>query len=171
MRNFEAFTKHKKSWNKRKTTTSCRTRFILSTHHPPKKMIIRNKREPNNNAAEITFSLAFTIADVRQWLERLYTSVDKCGIPQLPFSREDITHVFVKDPLREFAPKYAEWISEWAWHVALREEFIEPSSITDGMYFISAKQVMPRKETYKEHCSYLRARARERRERDLSPKE
>ena len=134
-------------------------------------MIIRNKRPSSVYANEITFSLAFTVADVRQWLERLYTNIDKCGVPQLPFSQEDIISFFVKDPLREFAEKYAEWISEWALHVALREEFIEPSSITDGMYFISAKHVLPRKETYKEHRSNMRARAKERIERDISHKE
>ena len=131
-------------------------------------MIIRNKRASSTQANEITFSMAFTISDVRQWLERLYTNIDKCGIPQLPFSAEDIKSFIIKDPLREFAVKYSDWVAEWAWNVAVREGFVEPSSITDGQYFISPKYVLPRKETYKEHRSNLRARAKERTEDDLS---
>ena len=102
-------------------------------------MIIRNKRQPSDTAEEITFSLALTVADVRQWLEHYYTLA---GL--LPLSQSDFIYFLQHSHLKEFPAKHSAWICTWAWNTALRHEFITPSDVADGMFYISARNVLPR---------------------------
>lgn len=102
-------------------------------------MIIRNKRQPSETAEEITFSLALTVADVRKWLEHYYTLA---GL--LAFSESDFIYFLQHSHLKEFPDKHSEWICNWAWNTAIRHEFITPSDVSEGSYYVSVRNVLPR---------------------------
>lgn len=102
-------------------------------------MIIRNKRQPHSTSEEITFSLAFTVADVRKWIEHYYSLV---GL--LVLSENDLTYFLQHSKLKEFPEKHSEWICIWAWQTAIRHEFLIPSDISEGMFYVSARNVLPR---------------------------
>lgn len=107
-------------------------------------MIIRNKRQPSDTAEEITFSLALTVADVRKWLEHYYTLA---GL--LTFFESDFFHFLQHSHLKEFPAKHSEWICYWAWKTALRHEFIIPSDVSEGSYYFSVRNILPRQGTKK----------------------
>lgn len=102
-------------------------------------MIIRNKRQSSNTAEEITFSLAFTVADVRKWIEHYYSLA---GL--LPLSESDFVYFLQHSKLKDFPQKHSEWVCGWAWQTAIRHEFILPSDISEGMFYVSVRNVLPR---------------------------
>lgn len=101
-------------------------------------MIIRNKRQPNINAEEITFSLALTVADVRKWLEHFHSLA---GLQ--PLREEEFAHFLNNSHLKELPDKHTDWICAWAWNTAIRHEFLTASDISDGDYYVSVRNVLP----------------------------
>ena len=101
-------------------------------------MIIRNKRQPNINAEEITFSLALTVADVRKWVEHFYSLA---GLQ--PLTEEELAYFLKRSHLKEMPDKHSDWVCDWAWQTAIRHEFLTPSDISDGKYYVSVRNVLP----------------------------
>lgn len=85
-------------------------------------MIVRDRRKIDITSREISFTVAFTASDVRDWVKDFYYVTRL-----LPFDRETFKTYLKESHLHNFQLKYVDDIADWAWNIAVDEEMI-----TDG---------------------------------------
>lgn len=112
-------------------------------------MIIRNKRGFRADSNEIALQLSFTVADVRRWVQRMFWVEDFPNgrlLEEMELSEGDVIQCVANflEMGTEFPTKYAQMIGAWAFRVAVREQMLLPSEISEGLYFVSGRRVLPR---------------------------
>ncbi len=105
-------------------------------------MIIR-KQKILKSAEEVSFMLSFTPTDVRKAIQKLYQLMAKAGREYAitePMTELDILHFLKHDTFANLPDKYADVLSSWAFHSALRHQFIlsgGEETDTQKVYFLS----------------------------------
>lgn len=131
------------------TTRKCSINHAPAQLHSEKNMIIRNKRGFRADSNEIALQLSFTVADVRRWVQRMFWVEDFPNgrlLEEMELSEGDVIQCVANflEMGTEFPTKYAQMIGAWAFRVAVREQMLLPSEISEGLYFVSGRRVLPR---------------------------